>query len=459
VSRILIVDDEAELRQSIWHIVSRLGHETVLAGSGEEALDALRTQHIDLIVTDLRLPAIDGLELLRRARAASPHVEVIVMTAFGNVPLAVAAVKEGAYDFLSKPFSRADLERAVARALEHQQLASENRRLRLQLDGRAGAPASRIIGQSETIQRMLALVEQVAPSAANVLIEGESGTGKELVAETLHALSGRAAGPLVKVNCAAIPDTLLEAELFGHEKGAFTGALSRRDGRFATAAGGTLFLDEVATLSMPVQAKLLRVLQDGTFERLGSNAVQRADCRIVAATNVGLKRAVQDGGFRDDLYYRLNVISIRVPPLREREGDVPLLAQQFLADFAAKDHKPIESLSLEALAALSAYDWPGNVRELRHLIERAVVLARGRFIEVEHLTESVLGAARARVDAAASRAVIEVPVGTPLAEVERLLIDETLRRTGGNRKRAADMLGIAARTVYRKLAPPADRAQ
>ena len=452
-ARILVIDDEVELRLSVSRVLSRLGHEVVLASTAVQGLDRMAAQPFELVLTDYRLPDLDGLEVLARARALQPDAEVVVLTAFASFPLAVQAVKPGAYDFLQKPFKRADLERVVGRALEKQALAAENRRLRQQVDDRGRSPLDRIIGQSPAIRALLRVVEQVAPSAATVLIEGPSGTGKELVAEALHGLSARREGPLVKVNCSAIPETLLEAELFGYQRGAFTGALTRKDGRFALARGGTLLLDEIGTLSLTLQAKLLRVLQDGIFEPLGSTRSLQSDCRVLAATNADLRREVREGRFREDLYYRLNVIDLIVPTLRERADDIPLLASHFLAVHAARNHKVIDGFSPDVLAALQAYEWPGNVRELQHAVERAVVLTAGRTIDLEHLPEAV-SAALARTPEPLGLTV-SVPLGTPLEDVERIVIEETLRRTGGNKVRAASMLGISPRTIYRKKAQDA----
>jgi len=451
--RVLIVEDETELGRSIRQVLARAGHDATVAAAGDEALALLQEREFDLVLTDFKLPGMDGLELMRRVKVVRPETEVVVMTAFANIPLAVDAIRQGAYDFLSKPFKREELERVVAKAVERQALLSENRRLRQQLAARPGTPLARIIGQSTALRRVLEIVEQVAPSTATVLLEGESGTGKELVAEAVHALSPRRDRPLVKVNCAAIPETLIEAELFGHERGAFTGAIARRDGRFAAANQGTLLLDEVADLSLSVQAKLLRVLQDGAFEPLGGNRTVRTDVRLVAATNTDLRTEVKDGRFREDLYYRLNVIALRLPPLRERRDDVPLLAQHFLEHYAAKNSRRLDGFSREALELLATYQWPGNIRELEHAVERAVVLARGPVVEPDSLPDVVRDSFP--VGLASSR-TIPIPVGTPLDEVERLLIEETLRRTGGNKQKAAALLGIAPRTIYRKLAGETD---
>jgi len=452
-ARVLIIDDEDALRVSVAKIVSRLGHSVDTAGTATEGLALLAKQPYELVLTDFRLPDLDGLEVIERARALRPDTELVLFTGFGSIPLAVQAIKRGAYDFVTKPVKRADLERVISRALEKQALAADNRRLRRQLDDRPDTPLGRIIGQSEAMRAVLRVVEQVAPSAATVLIEGPSGTGKELVAEALHALSPRRGRPFVKVNCSAIPETLLEAELFGHEKGAFTGALARRDGRFARADGGTLFLDEIGTLTLPIQAKLLRALQDGTFEPLGGTRTLQADCRIVAATNADLARAVKEGAFREDLFYRLNVIRIALPPLKDRPDDVPLLLSHFLAFHAARNSRSLDGFDAAAMRALRAYEWPGNVRELSHAVERAVVLATGRTITRDSLPEAIREAAGSDSDAAAGEKVIAVPVGTPLEDVEKLMISETLRHTGGNKAQAASLLRISARTIYRKQAP------
>ena len=458
-ARVLVIDDEEALRVSVAKIVSRMGCTVDTAGTATEGLARLSQEAYELVLTDFRLPDLDGLEVIERARALRPETELVLFTGFGSIPLAVQAIKRGAYDFVTKPVKRADLERVVTRALEKQALAADNRRLRRQLDDRPDTPLGRIIGQSDAMRAVLRVVEQVAPSTATVLIEGASGTGKELVAEALHALSPRRGRPLVKVNCSAIPDTLLEAELFGHEKGAFTGALARKDGRFARADGGTLFLDEIGTLGLPIQAKLLRALQDGTFEPLGGTRTLQSDCRIIAATNADLAVAVREGAFREDLYYRLNVIRIVMPPLKDRPEDVPLLLSHFLAHHAARNSRQIDGFEADALSALRAYEWPGNVRELSHAVEHAVVLARGRSITRDCLPEALRDAAGPALEAERGDKVIAVPVGTPLEDVEKLVISETLRHTGGNKAQAASLLGISARTIYRKRAPSDDEIE
>jgi len=440
---LLVADDDPGLRESLERTLTREGYRVVLASDGRAALERVQAGGVDLIVTDLRMPGLTGLELLRAAKAIMPDVDVILLTAFGTVEEAVKAMKDGAYDFLTKPFRREQLIKLVDKALERRDLIEQNKALKKQLeDIRA---KGQMIGSSPAYRRMLSLVEQIADSSATILIQGESGAGKELVARTIHERSGRRAGPFVAVNCAALPETLLESELFGYEKGAFTGAAGRKEGRFELANGGTLFLDEVADLSLVTQPKILRVLQEGEFERLGGTRTIQVDVRIVAATNQDLAEMVKDKRFREDLYYRLNVITVRVPPLRERHEDIRLLAQHYLRVYAAKNGRKLEGFSNEALERLESYRWPGNVRELENLIERMVLLARKDRIEAEDLPEEIAGVKRPPRDA-----ILEL-VGTPLAEIEQRLLDETLRITGGNKTQAAKLLGIDVRTVARKL--------
>jgi len=440
---LLVADDDPGLRESLERTLTREGYRVVLASDGRAALERVQAGGVDLIVTDLRMPGLTGLELLRAAKAIMPDVDVILLTAFGTVEEAVKAMKDGAYDFLTKPFRREQLIKLVDKALERRDLIEQNKALKKQLEDIRSK--GQMIGSSPAFRRMLTLVEQIADSSATILIQGESGAGKELVARTIHERSGRRAGPFVAVNCAALPENLLESELFGYEKGAFTGAAGRKEGRFELATTGTLFLDEVADLSLVTQPKILRVLQEGEFERLGGTRTLQVDVRIVAATNQDLAEMVKEKRFREDLYYRLNVITVRVPPLRERHEDIRLLAQYYLRIYAAKNGRKLDGFSNEALERLESYKWPGNVRELENLIERTVLLARKDRIDAEDLPEEIAGVKRPPRDA-----ILEL-VGTPLAEIEQRLLDETLRITGGNKTQAAKLLGIDVRTVARKL--------
>jgi len=440
---LLIADDDPGLRESLERTLTREGFRVILASDGRGALERLQGGGIDLVVTDLKMPGLTGIEVLRAAKAIAPDVDVILLTAFGTVEEAVKAMKDGAYDFLTKPFRREQLLKLISKALERRDLIEQNRALKKQLEDLRAK--GQVIGSSPAFRRMMTLVEQVADSSATVLIQGESGAGKELVASTIHRSSPRSRGPFVAVNCAALPETLLESELFGYEKGAFTGAAGRKEGRFELADGGTLFLDEVSDLSPVTQPKILRVLQEGEFERLGGTHTIQVDVRIVAATNQDLAEMVRERRFREDLYYRLNVITIRVPPLRERHEDIRVLAQHFLRVYAAKNGRELEGFTGEAIERLEAYAWPGNVRELENLIERSVVLARKDRIEAEDLPDEIVGVKRPPRDA-----ILEL-IGTPLGEIEQRLLDETLRITGGNKTQAAKLLGIDPRTVSRKL--------
>src|SRR5438128_5524074 len=440
---LLVADDDPGLRESLERTLTREGYRVVLASDGRAALERVQAGGVDLIVTDLRMPGLTGLELLRAAKAIMPDVDVILLTAFGTVEEAVKAMKDGAYDFLTKPFRREQLIKLVDKALERRDLIEQNRALKKQLeDIRA---KGQMIGASPSFRRMLTLVEQIADSSATILIQGESGTGKELVARTIHERSARRNGPFVAVNCAALPETLLESELFGYEKGAFTGAAGRKEGRFELANGGTLFLDEVADLSLITQPKILRVLQEGEFERLGATRTIQVDVRIVAATNQDLADMVKDKRFREDLYYRLNVITIRVPPLRERHEDIRVLAQHYLRVYAAKNGRKLEGFTGEAIERLEAYAWPGNVRELENVIERGVVLTPGALMDMTDLPPEIAGATPH------PDGVLSIRLGTPLAEVEARLLEETLRATKGNKNITAKLLGIDPTTVLRKL--------
>src|SRR5262245_35790243 len=448
---LLVADDDPAVRQSLERTLSREGYGVVLAQDGQAALDRLRQGGVDLLLSDLKMPGLTGLELLKEAKAASPDVDVITLTAFGTVEEAVRAMKDGAIDFLTKPLQRAQLLRVVRQALERRSLIQQNRALQRRLDDLLGQ--DNLIGVSPTWKQMMTLVQQVADSSATVLIQGESGTGKEGVARAIHDGSPRRSGPFVAVNCAALPETLLESELFGYEKGAFTGAAGAKKGRFELADGGTLFLDEVADLSPVTQPKILRVLQEGEFERLGGTRTMRVDVRIVAATNQDLAQMVRDRRFREDLYYRLNVITITVPPLRERREDIRVLAEHFLRLYAAKNNRRLEGFTDDAFRRLEGYSWPGNVRELENVIERGVVLARASLLDLADLPEEIAGATPL------PEGVLSVRIGTPLAEVEQRLLEATLRATKNNKTLTAKLLGIDPRTVARKLERWDDEAE
>ncbi len=457
-SLVLIVDDERSNLESLSKIFAREGWRVALAASGAEALEALRRERPQVVVTDLMMPGITGEELLRAVKTVAPETEVVLMTAYGTVEAAVEAMKGGAYDFITKPVKRHAIVKSVRQALEKASLVAENRALKAQLAELSQQAAGGLLGGAPAFRAVLDTLRQAAPTSATVLIQGESGTGKELAARLVHDLSPRAPGPFVPINCAAIPETILESELFGYERGAFTGATARKVGRFERADGGTLFLDEVGEMSPGLQVKLLRVLQDGVLDRLGGTEPVRVDVRIVAATNQDLTAAVKAGRFREDLFYRLDVVSVRLPPLRERREDVPLLAAAFLRRAAERHGKQIAAFEPAALAALERYDWPGNVRELLHALERAVILARGDTVRLSDLPDAIRAAsgrsaaATAGTGGAASGGgVIAIPLGTPMEEVERMVIRETLRQTKGDKNLAAQILGIAARTIYRKL--------
>lgn len=439
---ILLAEDDESNRTSVAKVLEKEGYRVLQACDGREALDLLRREEADVILTDVMMPSMDGMDLLKAARAVRSDLDVILMTAHGTIETAVEAMKEGAYDFLPKPFKRDTLLKVIEKVLEKRFLVRENVRLRGELEQIRSR--SEIIGESPGIRHLRDMIGQVASSSATVLIQGQSGTGKELVAAAIHRQSPRAGKPFVKLSCAAIPETLLEAELFGYEKGAFTGALARKEGRFELAHGGTLFLDEVGEMSQTVQVKLLRVLQEGEFERLGGRTTIRSDVRILAASNRNLEEAVKDKIFREDLYFRLNVITITIPPLASRTEDIPVLANHFFKLFLAKNSKQLTGISPDAMSRLLKYHWPGNVRELENAIERAVVLSKGADLSASDLPESV------RETPAIEGDRVSIPIGMPLEEVEAILIQETLRRSGGDKTLAARLLGVAPRTIYRK---------
>ena len=439
---LLIVDDDRANLTSLERIFRRERVQVLTASDGREALDTLRRQRVGVCLTDLMMPGMSGLDLLRAAKTVSPETEFILMTAFGTVETAVEAMKEGAWDFVTKPFKKIQIVRAVSRALDQQSLVLENQSLRAQLQETLRSRS--IIGNSLMMRQTMDMVHQVAPSSANVLLLGESGTGKELFARAIHTASLRDDKPFIALNCAALPETILEGELFGHEKGAFTGATQRRQGRFELADSGTLFLDEIGETSPAVQVKLLRVLQEGEFERLGGTHTLSVDVRVVAATNKNIEAEVAAGRFREDLYYRLNVISIQLPPLRERKDDIGLLAHHFLKLYADKNAKALGGITREAVDALMAWNWPGNVRELENAIERAVVLTRSDMVTLDDLPPAIRGGE-------ADTKQLVIPIGTPLEDIERTVIRETLAHTKGDKKLAAQLLGIATRTIYRKI--------
>ena len=445
-TNILLVDDDERLRIAAKKVLATEGYSVAVAATAREALDALRQPGASLVLSDLRLPDLDGIDLLKQIRELRPETEVVMITGHGSVEKAVEAMRCGAYDFIEKPLDSAALLKIVAKALEKQRLASENRRLRTQLRQRRGLDA--LIGDSPAMLAVKALVRQIAPTNINVLIQGESGAGKEIVADALHQLSDRRDRPLLKISCAAIPETLLESELFGHERGAFTGAHAQRRGKFELADGGTLMLDEIGEMSPQLQAKLLRVLQDGKFQRLGGAREIQVNVRLLCATHTDLPKAIGEGKFRHDLYYRINTAQIVLPPLRQRRDDVPLLAGHFLARFAADMNKEIRGLAPAALGQLQAHSWPGNVRELEHVIQHAVALAPGNLITHFNFAPSVSNAP-SQSPPPENGSAISIPIGTTLDEATRRLVAATIEQCAGNKLKAARMLGIPARTMYR----------
>ena len=438
---ILIVDDEKDTRELMARALGVDYHVTT-APDAELAIKALEADpSIALMLSDVRMPGADGIQLLKAAKKMRPQLACVLLTAFGSVDLAVEAMKDGADDFLTKPVDLDQLDLRVAKALKTRALEEEVASLRSKLDVKHGLED--ITGTSEAMQKVFRLIQQAAPTQATVLIEGPSGTGKELVAHALHSLSPRANGPFVAVECAALNGNLLESELFGHEKGAFTDAVSKRIGRFEAANGGTIFLDEISEISPSTQVKLLRVLETRSFERLGSSETIKTDIRIVAACNRDLAQLVREGKFREDLYYRLAVIDIRLPALRDRRSDIPLLVMRFLTEFAAANGNRVTGIAPAAMKALESYDWPGNVRELRNAVERMVVLSSGGQLDVGDVPDNIRAPSAAAAPAA-------FPAGT-LEDMEKAKILAVLKQVGGNHSRAAQVLGISRRTLYRKL--------
>ena len=445
---ILIVDDDKNTREGLGRALKDT-YEVLLAENGARALELIGVHPVRVMISDMRMPGMDGLTLLQRALAHSPRLSVILLTAYGSVDAAVEAMKRGASDFLQKPVELGELDQRIVKALRTAQIEEENVALKEQLDRKVGM--ENIVGESAPMQEVFDIIRQAAPTSATILIQGESGTGKELVARAIHRLSSRSKGPFVAVHCASLAPTLLESELFGHEKGSFTGASERRIGRFELADGGTLFLDEVSEIDPAIQTKLLRVLEQRQFERVGGRETVEVDIRLITATNRDLKKLMDEGKFRADLFFRLDVVSITLPPLRQRIEDLPLLCAGLLREFADKDNRPARELTADALHLLMQYDWPGNVRELRNMIERMVVLARGEKLTVRDVPPAVRAAVERR-GLPPGIALPPAPGATrSLDENEKIVILNALRKCGGNKSKAAQDLGISRRTLHRKL--------
>ena len=441
-AHILVVDDEINIRNALITILEKKGHHVRGAGSGEEALQCLDGVPTDLILTDLKMPGISGMEFLRRLKDKWLDTEVVVMTAFGSIDTAVEAMRLGAYDYLTKPIDRERLIVVVQKALERHNLAFENKRLRDRLETRTRF--DKLVGESAAMQRVYGLVEMVADSDVTVLLTGESGTGKELVARAVHHKSPRADGPFISLNCGALPENLFESELFGYEKGAFTGAITTKVGRFELADGGTLLLDEIGELSLKSQVDFLRVLETKEFRRLGGTKLIKVDTRIIAATNRNLEEAVKQGDFREDLFYRLNVVPIKLPPLRERGDDIPLLVATFLPEFCAQHQRAPKDVSREAMRLLRLYAWPGNIRQLRNLLERLVVTVREDMIQPEHMPEEIQASKE-------DIRTMVVTLGSPVEEIEKEVIRRTLAEVTNHREKAAKLLGISLRSLQYKI--------
>ncbi len=439
---VLVVDDDLAHRTMLRTLMSGWGYEVSEAADGEAAIEAVHRTPFDLVLMDIRMIRVSGLEALEEIKRFNPAIPIIIMTAYASVETAVEALKKGAYDYLTKPLDFDELRLAMNRAMEHSRLKEENRLLRENL----GKHFDRrnLIGRSQVMTRLLETVDQVAPSEATVLITGESGTGKEMIAGAVHFNSRRREGPFVKINCAAITETLLESELFGHEKGAFTGADRRKEGKFRQADGGTLFLDEVSEMTLGMQVKLLRVLQEREVTRVGGNDVIKVDVRVVAATNRDLIPLIEAGRFREDLYYRLNVVTLHVPPLRERREDIPLLAQRFLETFSERNRKTIKGFTPQAMDRLLKYPWPGNVRELMNMVERAVVLSRSEYLDEADLSPALR-------EPVPEKTPPEGLGSLPLEDVERATILRTLEQAGGNKSEAARRARDHPRTLHRSL--------
>lgn len=438
---ILVIDDEKNIRTGLQAALELDGYEVLLAEDGTTGLSLALNNEVDLVITDLRMPGVSGEDVLRRITTETPGIPVIVLTGHGTVENAVEAMRSGAYDFLTKPLNLDRLSLLVKRALQSRELVLQNRELEQEAEKRKSF--EHIIGKSPSMLKLFDVVKRVAPTRASVLITGESGVGKELIANALHNLSTRKDNPIIKVHCAALAENILESELFGHEKGAFTGAVSRKRGRFELAHGGTIFLDEIGEINQSVQIKILRVLQEKMFERVGGEDTIEVDVRVITATNRDLEKEIAEGRFREDLFYRLNVVRIHVPPLRERKDDLPLMISAFVKEFAEENGKVIENIDPKARQALYAYDWPGNVRQLRNCIESAVVMTTGTVITLDELPPSIR-----EMDEVPA---ITIPVGATMADAEREIIMQTLAAQNGNKSKTAEILGIGRKTLHRKL--------
>ena len=447
-AEILLIDDEEALCTAAEKILAKEGYHVTSLNTATDGLARFESDGADLLITDLMLPDLEGIQVLKRAKEIRPTVEVIVITGHGTVEKAVEAMRLGAYDFIEKPLDRAALVRAVSKAVEKQKLAEENRRLREELQQQRSEDA--LIGNSDPMVAVKKLIRQIAPTDVSVLIQGESGSGKEVVADVIHNLSLRRDNAIVKISCAAIPETLLESELFGYERGAFTGAAGSKPGKFELADGGTLFLDEIAEMSPQLQAKLLRVLQDGRFQRLGSVKDVQVDVRVISATHVDIRKAITEGRFREDLFYRLNVVNVQLPALRQRVEDIPLLAEHFLKKYATRMQKNVHAFAPAALEQLTSHPWPGNVRELENSMQRAIVVASGDTIQMFQLNlpPSVSGGGESLGPS------ITIPIGLPMAEAEDRIIAAALNQCGGDKEKAAKLLGISSRTLYRRFSKP-----
>jgi len=441
---ILIVDDEKNIREGLGSSLEMDGYNILLAENGRAGLNIVNTRDIDLVISDLKMPGVSGEELLKNISASNPTIPVIILTGHGTIESAVNAMRDGAFDFLTKPVNLDRMSLLVKRALENRQLILQHRELQKEVEKMTkNNKFSSIIGKSAPMRRVLDIVEQVAETKASVLITGESGVGKELIAEAIHNLSARKEKKLVEVHCAALAESLLESELFGHEKGSFTGAIARKKGRFELSDGGTIFLDEIGEISQQVQIKLLRVLQEKKFERVGGEETIEVDIRILSATNKDLKNEIEKGNFREDLFYRLNVVNIHIPPLRDRKEDIELLSAAFLKEFSEENGKKIEGIDQKARIALYKYNWPGNIRELRNCIESAVVMCKGSMITLTDMPPSV--------GTGTDENSIIIPIGISMDSAEKEIIKATLFHENGNKTKTAEILGIGRKTLHRKI--------